>query len=152
MNIRMANRGDISNITKLVESLSHFYLEAENDELPAWLLDTLTNDAFLKRIQSDDNYTCVYELKNEIVGYLSFKGNSHLYHLFVAKDHQGKGISRVLWEYAVKICVSDVYTLRSSLFAVPIYERFGFTSIGEPDMKDGISFQAMEFKQKLSRN
>ncbi len=146
MSIRVANKYDVSNICSLVSSLSHFYLESCEMELPNWFAETLTTEAFLSRIQSDEYLNFVYEVQGEVVGYLALKGNSHLYHLFVSESYQGKGISRCLWSHAITKCIAEIYTLRSSLFAVPIYKKFGFKVVGEAGEKDGIGFQPMELR------
>jgi predicted GNAT family N-acyltransferase len=43
---------------------------------------------------------------------------------------------------------SNRFTLRSSLYAVPIYKRFGFSESGPVGTKDGISFQPMELRRE----
>lgn len=146
MNIRAVEEDDISEIANLVSSLSHFYLENEKNELPNWFAQTLTEKAFAARVQSEQYQNFIYRLDGHLAGYLAFKGNSHLYHLFVDEKHQGKGIAHGLWRYAIKQCVAEVYTLRSSLFAIPVYQRFGFEIIGEAQEKDGIGFQTMELR------
>jgi GNAT superfamily N-acetyltransferase len=146
MNIRVANKHDVPDICNLVKSLSHFYLESGESELPNWFSETLTKDSFLKRVLNDEYHNFVYEIEGKVEGYLSLKGNSHLYHLFVSETHQGKGISRSLWTHAINECASELYTLRSSLFAVPIYKKFGFKVVGEAGEKDGIGFQPMELR------
>jgi len=146
MNIRVTNKYDVSDICSLVTSLSHFYLKKGEWQLPNWFAETLTADAFLNRIQSEEYQNFVYEINGEIVCYLAIKGNSHLYHLFVSELHQGKGISRCLWDHAITNCATEIYTLRSSMYAVPIYQKFGFEAIGEATEKDGIVFQVMELR------
>ncbi|PKG39094.1 GNAT family N-acetyltransferase [Psychromonas sp. Urea-02u-13] len=146
MSIRVANENDVSKICSLVISLSHFYLESIESELPDWFAETLTEKAFLNRIINEEYQNFVYEIHGEIVGYLALKGNSHLYHLFVAENHQGKGISKSLWSYARNVCIAEIYTLRSSLFAIPIYQNFGFKMVGDAGEKDGIGFQSMELR------
>ena len=146
MSIRVAVVEDVSKICDLVMSLSHFYLENKEAELPNWFSETLTKNSFLNRVESLEYHNFVYEADGEMAGYLAFKGNSHLYHLFVSEKYQGKGISRDLWNYATKECVADCYSLRSSLYAIPIYQKFGFKVIGEAGEKDGIGFQPMELR------
>jgi len=146
MNIRVANKHDVADICNLVKSLSHFYLESDENELPDWFSETLTEGAFLNRILNDEYHNFIYKIRGDVAGYLSLKGNSHLYHLFVSEVHQGQGISRHLWNHAMNEYTSEVYTLRSSLFAVPIYKKFGFKAVGEVGEKDGIGFQPMELR------
>jgi len=86
----------------------------------------------------------VLEHKGNIAGYLSIKNGKHIYHLFVAKDYQKQGLARRLWEHVIKTYGGRLYTVRSSLFAVPIYERLGFKKIGQPNNRNGLAFQKME--------
>jgi len=145
MSIRQATTNDAEHIRSLVASLSHFYLEDKEALLPEWLAATLTIDEFVKRINSEE-YSCfIYENNGNIVGYIAIKGANHVYHLFVADGYQGKGIARALWQHAMHSCVSDHYTVRSSLFAVPVYIKFGFKESGPIAEKDGMWFQPMEY-------
>ncbi|MFT5707137.1 MAG: GNAT superfamily N-acetyltransferase [Oceanospirillaceae bacterium] len=146
MSIRAAKKNDVINISNLVASLSHCYLKNTGSDLPEWFDQTLTNSAFSKRIEDTDYSNFVYEIEGEIIGYIAIKGCSYLFHLFVSEKHQGEGLSRELWEFATKVCVSNIYTLRSSLYAIPVYRKFGFIESGPTGEKDGIGFQPMELR------
>lgn len=148
MEIRKAEIRDSLAIKDLVFSLSHFYMREDNLELPAWFVKALDEREFERRISSDEFLNLVIDINGMIAGYISIKNKEHLYHLFISKDHQGQGLSRQLWARAISECKSQSYTVRSSLFAVPVYERFGFLSVGAPDSKDGLEFQAMEYRVK----
>ena len=150
MSIRTATTKDIAQISTLVKSLSHLYLDVEssNDQLPEWFSNTLTNAEFERRVTSDNYQNFVFEREDEkgreIVGYISLKGDSHLYHLFVSGEYQGQGIASKLWRYVLSQSTSQNYSLRSSLYAIPVYQKFGFKITGDVQSKDGIRFQAME--------
>lgn len=144
MSIRIATIDDVSSICRLVTSLSHFYLHEDTVELPYWFAKTLREEAFKQRIENSDYLNAVYTVDHKVVAYISLQGAQHLYHLFVAEQYQGRGISRLLWQYLIDITASDYYTLRSSLYAVPVYKRFGFVESGDVGEKEGIGFQPME--------
>lgn len=146
MTIRMATSSDIENISNLVKSLSHHYLKDKGGILPQWFHSTLTNQAFLERIKSSEYLNYVFENNYIVIGYLAMKNKNKLYHLFVSEEHQGHGVARKLWGQAIKNCKNTIYTLRSSLNAVPIYKKFGFIEIGEPQEKNGIGYQEMELR------
>ena len=143
MSIRKAKVGDALEIKSLVSSLSHFYLENKKSPIPDWLLSTLDVSAFERRLSNDWFTNFVYVEGNDIVGYISMRGERHLYHLFVAEKHQRKGISTELWRYVISRMKSREYTLRSSTYAIPVYKRFGFIATGPAEVKDGIGFQPM---------
>ena len=148
MSIRPAIETDVPQIDGLVKSLAHYYLDDPSGELPSWLDDTLTHEAFTSRIFDIEYLNFVFEESGSIAGYVSIKGAGHLYHLFVAEASQGKGISRLLWEHVKKHCQCNSFALRSSIYAVPIYKRFGFSESGPVGTKDGVSFQPMELRSE----
>ena len=144
MSIRKATTLDAKDIKELVSSLSHYYLENKGDSLPAWFSNTLDISEFERRLSNTEYANYVYLYSGKIVGYISIKDNSHLYHLFVSEKHHGQGISKLLWEHAIAHSSSKVYTLQSSIYAIPIYKKFGFVEVGGTVVKEGISFQPME--------
>ncbi len=143
MNIRKARVNDTQEIRGLISSLSHFYLENKNAPIPEWFLRTLDVSEFERRLSNDWFTHFVYIENGDIVGYISMRGASHLFHLFVAEMHQRKGISKALWRHAISGDKPKVYTLRSSLSAIPVYKRFGFIEYGAVVQKEGIAFQPM---------
>ena len=144
MTIRYAKKDDAEQIKELVTGLSHFYLSENETKLPEWLSSTLELKEFENRIKSNAFTNLVYERNNRILGYISIKDKNHIYHLFVSHEHQRKGISKKLWEKAKNLCQSPTYTVRSSLYAVPVYEYFGFSKSNEVETKDNLKFQAMK--------
>ena len=102
MIIRRAHTEDVKNIATLVMSLSHYYLpkQALAEELPKWFLNSLTEEQFLQRMNSNEYSNYVYCIDDEIVGYIAMKESSHLYHLFVSESHQGKGIASAMMHAA----------------------------------------------------
>ena len=148
MSIRKAKIDDALEIKALISSLSHFYLENKSSPMPAWFLKTLDVSEFERRLTNDWFTNFVYVDGNDIVGYISMRGGCHLFHLFVAEDHQRKGISKELWHYAISGLKANVYTLRSSIYAVPVYKRFGFIASGAAEVKEGICFQPMKWVRR----
>jgi len=67
-----------------------------------------------------------------------------VYHLFVSEKHQNKGIATELWLKLVDVCRTTQYTVRSSLYAVPFYEKHGFIKTSTIETKDSLQFQSME--------
>ena len=143
MSIREATKSDIKAIIRIVSSLSRYYLKDKDAALPLWFSKTLHEHEFENRVIGNDYSNFVYEVNGSIVGYISLKGQTHLFHLFVLSEYQGKGIARMLWEHVKLVSGSQVYTLRSSLYAVPIYKTFGFCVSGDMQEKEGICYQPM---------
>jgi GNAT superfamily N-acetyltransferase len=147
MMIRAAKESDIQSVSHLVKGLSHYYLQGPASEIPDWLNATLTEAAFLERFCNKDYVNYVTEYDNTIVGYIAIKPGFHLYHLFVSEPYHGKGIGKALWHHCIEeLCIQSC-TVRSSLFAVAIYEQLGFTASGDIVYKDGIGFLPMVYSQ-----
>lgn len=147
MSLAQPTAADVSAIKNLIESLSRFYRNDESVVLPAWFLNSISEQEILHRISSTEFYNLVYKIDGELVGYISVKNNYQLYHLFVSEAHQGCGIAKKLWLSAKQATNSTRYFLRSSMYAIPVYEKFGFKSVGHPEEKDGIKFQVMEYEE-----
>ncbi|MEO4048018.1 GNAT family N-acetyltransferase [Pseudomonas sp. CAU 1711] len=150
MSIRSATIDDAPRIAELVRSLSHHYLDNPQGKLPDWFCQTLSLQAFRQRAASGDYAAFVFARDGVIAGYLAMRGDSHLYHLFVHADQQRRGIARQLWQHALVRSQAECITLRSSLCAVAVYRRFGFSSTGPRGNRDGISFQPMELCRCLA--
>ena len=144
MTIRQAKFEDAFEIQALVFSLSHFYLESPNSLLPQWFKEPLTVTEFQKRLSDKDYVNIVYTEKGLIVGYLSIKNGNHIFHLFVDKDYQRQGISKQLWAYAITQSSNTTYTVRSSIYAIPVYKSFGFVITEAERKKDGLAYQSMK--------
>ena len=145
MSIRVAVKQDATALADLVGSLTCFYQEDRSKPLPKWFMDTIQPASFELRIASPEYLNLVYEEANAVKGYISIKNTSHLYHLFVCEELHGKGIAKQLWQRAKSAYPESRYfTVRSSLYAVPVYLKFGFHKTGSVGVKDGIGFQPME--------
>ena len=91
---------------------------------------------------------------SEIAGFIAIRDGSHLFHLFVGRAHQRQGLGRRLWEQAVReLCIPNsegVFTVNSSLSAVPVYRAFGFAPAGSTQRIHGISFLPMRRSASLA--
>lgn len=150
MNVRQAMTEDVAEIRALVVSLSGFYLSDPHAAPPRWLTETLTVEQFGSRLGSTDFVNRVALVGGELVGYVCMKKNGHLYHLFVSEQHQGKGIARALWGSMLECCKCSTYTVRSSLYAVPMYKRLGFVETGPVAEQEGVQFQTMELANAVN--
>ena len=82
---------------------------------------------------------------SEFAGFIAIRDSSHLFHLFVGRAHQRQG--SLLWQQALReVCAPNsegVFTVNSSLSAVPVYRSFGFAPAGSMQSVEGISFLPM---------
>jgi GNAT superfamily N-acetyltransferase len=77
-----------------------------------------------------------------ILGVIGVRDNAHLYHLFVADDYRGRGVSRRLWETAKAECVAKgnagCFTVNSAVNAENVYLSFGFRRKGGIRIREGM--------------
>ena len=141
--IRPTQAADASVLSALACSLAHFYLTGTSPDLPTWLAESLSTEAFSQRLHNSDFQHWLGLYDNLTVGFIALYQGSHLYHLFVAEHWHGHGLAKQLWHTAQSHCPAASYTVRSSVFAVPVYQALGFHNSQPLQQKDGICFQPM---------
>lgn len=143
LEVRAATVADASSISGLVRSVAQFCLG--NDAPP--FLNTVSPDIFEGYLENP-NYSYVLGfLDNELVGIAAMREKKHFYHLFVSPKHHYKGIAKTLWHYLKSDAVSNginMFTVNSSIYAVPIYEKFGFSATNGPQTRNGINYVPMQ--------
>lgn len=89
----------------------------------------------------------IAERGGTMVGFIALRDVSHIFHLFVDRQHQGTGVARLLWEHAraqvLTAAKPGQFTVNSSLRAVGVYRTFGFEPTGDAVSAHGISFVPM---------
>lgn len=82
-----------------------------------------------------------------LAGFIAMRDATHLFHLFVARDRQRRGLARALWSRVLEGAPADSaargWTVNSSLAAVPVYRSFGFVETGPVTRVHGIAFVPM---------
>ena len=146
MPIRCAAKADAAHISALALSLARHYTHDGEESLPGWLRNSLSEQAMREYLCDADNRSFVYVEAEKIVAYIGIMAQRHLYHLFVHEDFQGQGLARSLWERVLAECDTEIITVRSSLNAIPVYQKFGFKIKGPVLEKEGIYYQAMEYR------
>jgi GNAT superfamily N-acetyltransferase len=149
--IRVGHAADAESISMLILELAErFVLPEFSTEGRERFATAHTPAAIEQRMQSGYRYH-VAERDGELVGVVGICEPSHLYHLFVAARLQGHGLGRRLWEVArVGWPASNsprTWTVRSSRYAVPVYERFGFVATGPPQVQGGVLIVPMELRE-----
>lgn len=74
-------------------------------------------------------------------GFITLRDGQHLFNLFVARERQGQGLARALWQQVAQ--PGQRYTVNAALPAVPVYERLGFQAAGEAQTVHGVAFMPM---------
>jgi len=148
--VRPANVSDAECIASLIARVAgRFILPEFSQQGRERFLTDHRPEPIRQRMESGFEYH-VAEAAGEIVGVVGVRDGSHLYHLFVAEEHQGRGLGRTLWEHAKAQCLRRgrpaAFTVNSSRGAVPVYERFGF-KVAVPEQEiDGVRFVPMRLE------
>ena len=149
MQVRSAITADAKRISSLIRELSGSFMLSSNGKGAKPFLDSIGEPAIRSYIAAKDFSYLIAEVGSELAGVVALRDKRHLYHLFVAQAHQGKGIGRGLWlmvkESALGAGNNGDFTVNSSLNAVPVYERFGFSPIGAKVEKNGVVFLPMQW-------
>lgn len=147
MQIRSATEADAAQISSLIRSLGGQMLVSPDGSGAEAFLDSIAEQAVRGYISACNFLYLVAEIEHELLGVVALRDNSHLYHLFVARAHQGKGLGRSLWlavkQAALRAGNGGRFTVNSSLNAIPVYERFGFIPSGAKVEKHGVAFLPM---------
>lgn len=145
--IRKAVPEDAEAISRLIHSLADYFLADPADPESALFFETITPEAILDHISGGDFRYFIAETGVKLVGAIGVRDESHLYHLFVSREHQKRGLASKLWGGAKKDALArsnpGCFTVNSSPYAVPVYEKFGFMATGPEIRKNGLIYIPM---------
>ena len=142
MNIRPAQLNDVYAMSSLARLLSKKYITGDfSAEAAKLFLDSLTPETLINNMATDISYL-VAEKEGTVIGFVGIKDFYHLFHLFVAEAFQRQGIARKLWQAVMTECLlsgnDGEFTVNSSLYAQPLYEKLGFVAESGPQEKNKI--------------
>lgn len=148
MTIRPATTEDAPAISDLIGSLAHHFLtHAHGSQADAFLM-TLTAESIERKIASAELDYYVSVIESQMTGVISVRDGRHLFHLFVSRDFQRKGVAYALWTH-----VKHIYgwsspevpvTVNSTTAGVPFYEHVGFRPTGPRAEKNGVAYIPMQ--------
>ena len=147
MEFRAGSPADAEAIAALIASFQRELTDDPSGAGAEHFLATVSLQAEREYLGSERYQYLVAYSDSQLAGFIAIRDGSHLFHLFVERSHQRQGIGRWLWERALReVCVPNsdgVFTVNSSLPAVPVYEAFGFVAAGSIQREHGISFLPM---------
>lgn len=79
-----------------------------------------------------------YFEKGSLLAVGALKEKKHILMLYVSPAEQKKGIGVKLLEYMEKKCEGDHITLNASDVAVSFYQKYGYRTVGERRITDGL--------------
>lgn len=146
--IKLIENHDVQDVLHLVRTVfDQFEAPDYSSEGVAEFYKYIQVDAMASRISK--NHFGLLALKNsDILGMIEIRDFEHISLLFVDSDFQGQGIGKKLWIETCKKCIKSKgevgsFTVNSSPFAVPIYEKLGFRKVSEEQSINGIRFYPM---------
>jgi len=90
----------------------------------------------------------VYGAYNDqhLIGMIATRNEGrHIALFFVEETYHRRGIGRALFLTVCEDVPDDHLTVNSSPFAVPVYQKLGFTATDAEQLKDGIRYTPMVF-------
>lgn len=150
VSIREALLSDAQAISALIHSLARHRSPNASEPAPAEFLAGFAPGKIAESISSGSVRYSVAHVGAMLVGAVGLSEARRVQHLFVAEGFQRRGIARALWERTKADLLSSLayyeeaeVVVRSSLYAVPVYERFGFTASGPRFDSAGVSYVPM---------
>lgn len=152
--IREATAEDAEAISELVTSLAPYFLADPADPgAAAPFFESVSPEAQRRYLTEGRCRYHVAESGGALVGVVGVRDDAHLFHLFVAEGFQRRGLAARLWNRARGAALAagnpGRFTVNASLYAVPVYERFGFQATGPEVRKDGVAYVPMELDGSL---
>lgn len=129
--IRPAILSDAQAISDIILPLTQKYVCPTCDtSVHQRLLDSMSKENIESYLSTHYSYFVAENTHQGVVGIVGMRDHSHLFHLFVSDDYQGRGLARRLWEAAredaLKHGNTGCFTVNSALNAENTYLRFGF--------------------------
>ena len=108
-------------------------------------------EEFKKTMQDEDYLSklCMYGAfaDERLIGVIATRSEgTHVALFFVDSDFHRKGVGRSLFQTVLDDCDSDLITVNSSPYAVPVYKKLGFTETDTEQTVNGLRFTPMEYK------
>jgi len=143
--IRPATPADSEAIAALIGSLTHYFVADGSAPAAQPFLATFS-PASIAGLLWDGDYLCLCaEEQGQLLGVVTLHRPAHLHHLFVAPAAHGRGIARQLWQ-ALESHLDPAMpvTVNSSEYAVPVYQRLGFTPTAGAQQRNGVRYVPMQ--------
>ena len=154
MQIRLATTEDVESISQLIKGLADYFTIDRQGHGAEAFLQSIEPVAIQGYVTAPNFSYFIGLVERQLAGVVAVRDITHLYHLFVAQEFQGQGLSRQLWQHAKEVATSagnlTGFTVNSTPFAVPVYERFGFKATGPRVETNGIAFVPMRLDLETS--
>ena len=134
LHIERATPADAGPISRLIHALAPAFTLHPSGQGAEGFLRSIGTEAMAGYLAAPNFAYFKGLLDGELAGVVAVRDASHLYHLFVDRKFQGRGVARALWIHARADAQAagnpGRFTVNSTPVAVPVYERFGFRAMG----------------------
>jgi len=145
--VRVAKATDAEMISSVILETSMLCCFNEDEPCPEWYKESIQETKIRAHIESNENDWLVATDENEIIGVLSVSQNIYVKYFFVLPKYQGVGIGKLLWNEAIrKTIIGSEVSVRSSICAIPVYEKLGFVKTEKAAKFKGMAYQSMAAK------
>jgi GNAT superfamily N-acetyltransferase len=160
IHIRAMQPEEVQTVSVFIQRVFHEFVAP--DLLPGGVehfLSHITPGALVARL-AEGELILLAELTGDsggaqvLTGVTAIRKGPHISLLFVAPEHQGRGIARRLLDAGIAQCrqtgpQNPRITVNSSIYAFEIYKRLGFEQTKEEQQLNGIRFIPMAKKLNL---
>ncbi|MEP6502158.1 MAG: GNAT family N-acetyltransferase [Betaproteobacteria bacterium] len=147
VSIRRAVAADADALSAVLHSLSAFYLASPDGPHAARYFAETSPARMREAVAAPDIEVYIAEIDGEFAGFVSTQAGRRVLQFYVERRFQGRRVGRALWNQALAALaargpISDI-TVDASVFAVPVYGRFGFEIAGERTTENGLTYVPM---------
>jgi GNAT superfamily N-acetyltransferase len=146
--IRLATCSDAHDISALIYSQWHHRTSTHTEQPTSEFFAGFAPETIKEHIGSVRYRYWVALMEGQLVGALGIRDRERIMHLFVAESYQRRGIARALWSRTKSELMAEggevSVVTNSSIYAVPVYERFGFKAIGPRAERAGVTYVPMQ--------
>jgi ribosomal protein S18 acetylase RimI-like enzyme len=154
MKIRPGSLTDAEAVASLIASFQRDLTDDPSGAGAEKYLASVSVEAEREYLASERYQYLLAFADSQLAGFITIRDGSHLFHLFVERAYQRRGLARRLWQQAVReLCTPNSkgeITVNSSLGAVAVYQAFGFVPTGSTQQVHGISFLPMRRSLSLA--
>jgi ribosomal protein S18 acetylase RimI-like enzyme len=147
LTIRSAIDADAQGISALIYSQLHHRSPTPIGPASPEFLAGFAPETIRGYIGSSRYCYLVALIEGQLVGVLGIRDGQSILHLFVADSCQRRGIASTLWGRAKSDLLAAAHEINlvvnSSIYAIPVYERFGFKVVGPRIEGAGVTYVPM---------
>ena len=150
--IRLATPEDAEAISNLIITVAQAQLRDEfTDE--GWdlflrLISRQTQQGLIEDHQFQYFVAADNDDPSKILGLLSSKHTTHVFHFFILPEYQKQGVGTTLWKhflFHLPPAVGKVITVKSSDFACDFYYKLGFKQKQPRCIENGLAYTLMHY-------